>query len=653
MHLKENKLKVLALWEERIRMCIPASEKLGSLTLINSLPGFIDELVEALISPEKHGGALQKKRSLAKEHGEERGTSSVYNLMEVLREYQALQQIIFEVLEREMQIDSKQRDIILNTFAIGVQNAAQEFIKYRNDQEMQSKKKLRDKEERLRLATKAARVGIWDYDLHSGKVRWSEEQSQIYGLPPSTKDLTIEYVRSMIHPDDRELILNATQEALESDTEFCIEHRIIRPDGEVHWLLGTGKILRDENGKPVRFLGTNMDIDRQKKIQERMTQEKDLAEIAHEELHRLFMQAPVAMVMLTGPEHRFTLANPLYEHIVGRKVTGKKMLEVFTKEEAVNFIPLLDGVYRTGKPYIGKELLLDITDESGKARKHFINLIYHPLRDQENNITGIFAVVHDVTDQVKALNERQLYIEELKEERELRERFTDALTHDLRTPLAAAKMSAQLVLKYRENEEKRELLLHKVVESLERTDKMIEDLLDANRIKAGEKLPLKVVNCDVRLIAEQSLDELAITYGSRFVLTSGGECKGFWSCEGLRRVLDNLINNAIKYGAADEPVTVTIECHKNEICLSVHNFGEPLLKGEVQTLFKPFYRAKAADKGEQRGWGIGLTLVKGIVEAHGGRVEVDSEANKGTTFTVILPRDCRSVVASKGLLWAH
>jgi signal transduction histidine kinase len=226
----------------------------------------------------------------------------------------------------------------------------------------------------------------------------------------------------------------------------------------------------------------------------------------------------------------------------------------------------------------------------------------------------------------------------LEESQALRERFTNTLTHDLRNPLTAAKMSAQLVLRSREDAEKRDRHLHKITEAIERADRMIGDLLDANRIKAGEALPLRLTDCDLRAIAVQSLDELSVLYGDRFVLRDDGPCVGHWSCEGLRRVVDNLATNAVKYGAPNSPITVTLTHHEGEVRIQVHNEGNELSQEELGGLFDLYKRSRKAEASEVKGWGIGLTLVKGIVEAHGGRVKAESGRGAGTTFTVDLPR---------------
>jgi signal transduction histidine kinase len=109
----------------------------------------------------------------------------------------------------------------------------------------------------------------------------------------------------------------------------------------------------------------------------------------------------------------------------------------------------------------------------------------------------------------------------------------------------------------------------------------------------------------------------------------------------MRRILENLCNNAIKYGDTTSRVTVSLRQEGDEAELAVHNWGNPIPASEQESLFQYFTRTKSAEASGKRGWGIGLTLVKGVAEAHGGSVQVESSQEKGTTFRVRLPRHAK------------
>jgi signal transduction histidine kinase len=240
------------------------------------------------------------------------------------------------------------------------------------------------------------------------------------------------------------------------------------------------------------------------------------------------------------------------------------------------------------------------------------------------------------------LVQAQAFVKNLEQERDLRDQFVSILTHDLRTPLTAAKMSAQVILRQPEKIEKNHILARKVVKSIDRMDQMIKDLLDANRIRAGEPLTFSMNECDMRYIALTALRDLGISYGDRFMLETDRECiNGYWNEESMRRVIENLVNNAVKYGSPQELITVSIEQLDDLVQIKVHNTGNPISKADQVNLFQPFHRTNSAKNGEKKGWGLGLTLVRGVAQAHGGSVKVESSEQDGTSFIVTIPRDSR------------
>jgi len=229
-------------------------------------------------------------------------------------------------------------------------------------------------------------------------------------------------------------------------------------------------------------------------------------------------------------------------------------------------------------------------------------------------------------------------VENLQSERELRERFVFTLTHDLRTPLTAASMGAQLMAKDSSCSPLFQKISAQVVKSIDRIDHMVEDLLDANRIRAGERLPLKRSSFDLSQLIKDTVEELSEVHGNRFTIRAEKTVIGSWSKNGMRRVIENLVGNALKYGDPVRSVIVSVRPESaNSVVLAVQNFGDAIPEEEQLTLFQQFRRASFAEDGQQRGWGLGLTLVRGIVEFHGGKITVESNAIDGTTFSLTLP----------------
>lgn len=112
---------------------------------------------------------------------------------------------------------------------------------------------------------------------------------------------------------------------------------------------------------------------------------------------------------------------------------------------------------------------------------------------------------------------------------------------------------------------------------------------------------------------------------------------GSWDDTAIQRVVENLVNNAAKYGDPKSLVNVKLFTENNQVVISVHNFGNPLSTHDQNTIFDLHHRTTTAEKGSHKGWGLGLTLVRGLVEAHQGQVSVQSSKDVGTTFTVRLP----------------
>ena len=133
--------------------------------------------------------------------------------------------------------------------------------------------------------------------------------------------------------------------------------------------------------------------------------------------------------------------------------------------------------------------------------------------------------------------------------------------------------------------------------------------------------------------------ELKIVHGDRFVVVSDHSIEFSGDASGLRRILENLCNNAIKYGFPDTPVKIFLEEGQSDISIKVHNCGPVIPAEDQNNIFQQYHRTIEAKTGHREGWGIGLTLVRGVAEAHGGTVEVESSMGKGTIFIVKLPKN--------------
>ncbi|WP_437814925.1 ATP-binding protein [Sorangium sp. So ce1078] len=250
------------------------------------------------------------------------------------------------------------------------------------------------------------------------------------------------------------------------------------------------------------------------------------------------------------------------------------------------------------------------------------------------------AAVRDARGQVALAMNLYRDVTQVRELEQVREQCMTLITHDLRSPLTAAMFAAE-VIEMDGAEGDPQQLAGRINASLSRMDEMIRNLLDAQRLHAGHRLSLRLGECDLAATAREVAGDLAGFHDQRVVLQGEPCVRGVWSEGELRRAIWNLASNALKYGAPGAPVVVTVERTSERAVVAVHNEGPAISPDDQARLFAPFFRARTSAAGGPRGWGLGLTFVRGCAEAHGGRVRLESDAERGTTFTLELPLDSR------------
>ena len=221
----------------------------------------------------------------------------------------------------------------------------------------------------------------------------------------------------------------------------------------------------------------------------------------------------------------------------------------------------------------------------------------------------------------------------------LRERFVATLTHDLRNPLSNAHVAAQLIERSLDLAQMKRLA-RVITDNLSRMDGMIQDLLHSAAFHAGERLTLRIEEFDIQEVIKDVCDEFTVKHGPRFQFL-GGTATGWWDRDAIRRAIENIIGNAVKYGAPDTPIRIKADSLDGRMILAVHNEGEPIPADQIESIFQVFRRAAAAKNGNKEGWGIGLPYVRSVAESHGGSVAADSAASRGTTFMIDIPLDSR------------
>lgn len=219
--------------------------------------------------------------------------------------------------------------------------------------------------------------------------------------------------------------------------------------------------------------------------------------------------------------------------------------------------------------------------------------------------------------------------------RNVREQLVSLMAHDLKTPVTSVLLGAEMILKRTSDVEFCKRTAINIITGMHRLERMITDLLDASRIGAGERIEVKLGVFDLRLLVSEVVANCNLVYGNRFILPAGGPIEGRWDFEGVRRVLENLTNNAAKYSYPRTPITITVKEIQDRVRISIHNESDPISAEQQKIIFQQHRRLRNTK--DQQGWGLGLLLARGIVEAHGGQITLKSNREEGTTFTVELP----------------
>ena len=375
---------------------------------------------------------------------------------------------------------------------------------------------------------------------------------------------------------------------------------------------------------------------------QRMAAERD-------QLGQLFEQAPTFMTLLSGPSHCFEIANPSYLKLVGREVVGKTLAEAMPDAVAQGYGALLDEVYASGEAYIAKGAQFMSQSEPGApAVERFVDFVYQPITGKDGSVTGIFVEGADVTDREladAALRANEAKYRELSgvlaEANRTKDEFLATLAHELRNPLAAIRNALTLQRHARHDERILNASRDIIERQMGQMVRLIDDLLDLSRMTRGivelKREPLSLIG-----IVRQAVET------SRPVVEQAGhrldahmpDCDCVVDADETRliQVLSNLINNAAKFTPRGGNVAVSLHCEGATAVLSVRDDGIGIPADMLDRVFDMFTQVQRSHAHVGGGLGIGLTLVRQLVERHGGSVVAHSGgAGQGSEFVVRLP----------------
>ncbi|HEY2749438.1 MAG TPA: ATP-binding protein [Polyangia bacterium] len=323
-----------------------------------------------------------------------------------------------------------------------------------------------------------------------------------------------------------------------------------------------------------------------------------------------------------------------YNSAIDISAVGKLHEDLFPLAEAAALDGIKRRVLESGQT-AHEEVRLTLHGEP-----YFVALAIEPVRDERGEIVGIIGSGSDITREKKVQ-------EELAQAVTFREQLMGILGHDLRNPLSAVVAAAGLLRRRGDLAAPVREHVERIERAATRMTEMIRTILDFTQVRFHGALPVWPEPTDLGEIARAIVDELRAAEPERAVeLEVRGDARGRWDPARLGELMSNLVGNALEHGAAGEPVRVIIDVVGDELWLRVHNGGSAIAPALREALFEPFRRGEAQSGAvRSRGLGLGLYIVRQIVLAHGGAINVDSSDGDGTTFTVRLPRAAHDTAA--------
>ena len=314
-----------------------------------------------------------------------------------------------------------------------------------------------------------------------------------------------------------------------------------------------------------------------------------------------------------------------YNPLVPLNMIGKTQEDVLPPDEAAQLTAIKRRVLEDGE---GVDTEIDFS--YGGERRHFRETI-EPLRSDMGKIVGVIGAANDITAQ-------QSTRQQLTEELHFREQMMGILGHDLRNPLGTVLMATDMLVRDQTISTAARNHLVRVRRAAGRMQEMIDTLLDFTRARFMGRVPVSRVPADLGEVSRGAIEEMRIAWPDNAIdLEVHGDAHGEWDPARMSQTISNLVTNAISYGTSGSAVHVSIDADGDDVDLKVHNDGPPIAPDEIVALFEPFRRGVPSDR-SPRGLGLGLYIVKQIVQAHEGSIGVESTDAAGTTFTLHLPR---------------
>jgi two-component system, OmpR family, sensor histidine kinase VicK len=480
-----------------------------------------------------------------------------------------------------------------------------------------AEEELRKSESQLADAQRVAHIGSWEWDVAANEIHWSDELYRIHGLKSDEFDATYDSFLEWIHPDDRDSVDEVVQKAFADGEPFDYYHRCIRPGGEVRMLHAQGRVERDENGQALRIFGTCQDVTELKRME---APQRRLAAIIESSEDAIFSKSR---------EGTITSWNPGAMRLFGyeaHEIIGRPMMVIVPPDHRSEEEEIVTSVL-AGKGVLNYETQRQRKDHSIVD----VAVTVSPIRDGNGMIIGCSSITRDITERKRIQEEAD----------RLKDEFFATVSHELRTPLTSIIGYTDLLLQGEGGEltDQQRRFLEVTERNAKRQLRLVGDMLFVSKAEAGEfSIELGSVDLD-GLIAECVEAAMPAAEHRGIEISYRGESTPLCEADGDRiaQLADNLISNAIKFTPEGGRAQVDLLVVDGQAVLEVTNSGSYIAPADQKRLFDRFYRAASASADAVQGVGLGLTIAEAIVHAHGGKIQVRSDEQSGTVFSVWLP----------------
>jgi PAS domain S-box-containing protein len=498
-----------------------------------------------------------------------------------------------------------------------------------------ARRELDRKEAMLAEAEALAHLGSWERDIATGHECWSDEQYRLFGFEPGQVEPNFELFLNLVHPDDRERIVSVGEVQPAEKKPFEIEFRIVRPDGAVRWFHATVRIVADDEGKPSRLSGTNLDITN-RKLAEQAAKE-------NEALAKALFDAPTDAVFLVATDGTYLDCNEAAARILGKtraQIVGMKRRSLVPGEAAEQQERRIERLVRTKYPNRFEE------DDNASI----YDVVMYPIIDASGDVSRIAVIARDVTALRKAEQERSELREQLLHAQKLESLgiLAGGIAHDFNNLLTSILGQADLASLALPLSSAARPSLEEIVKTTRRAAGLTNQLL-----AYSGKGQFVTQSLDLGEVVREMSNMLEVSISKKTTLNlelapSGSTIDA--DVSQIRQIIMNLVINASEALAGKTGVvSVTVGARKfGRKFLSKDILGERLSPGTyvylevrdsgcgmkpelIEKVFDPFFSTKFA------GRGLGLATVLGIVKAHAGAIRVDSVPGKGSTFTILFP----------------